>query len=87
MLVQWPLCVQVDNRQTKTFQEGTCVKSKLRGVVDMREQWVRELKDLAKVRVKWVSDEQNKADLLTKCFPNWLFQRRLQLVAGATAAR
>ena len=87
IVVQFPLCVQVDNRQTKTFQEGTCVKSKLRGVVDMREQWVQELRDLAKVKVRWVPGWSNKADLLTKCFPNWEYQRRLKLVAGSNVAR
>ena len=87
MKLQYPLCVQVDNRQSKTFQEGTCVKSKLRGVVDMRDAWVQELRDLAKVKVKWVPGHLNKADLLTKCFPNWLFQNRLQLVTSSTAAR
>ena len=39
-----PLCVQVDNKQAKSFKEGTCLNSKLRGVVDMRDAWVRELK-------------------------------------------
>ena len=29
----------------------------------------------------------NKADLLTKCFPNWLFQSRKQLATGSSAAR
>ena len=32
MKFQSPLCVQVDNRQAKTFQAGTCINSKIRGV-------------------------------------------------------
>ena len=53
----------------------------------MREKWVQELKNLAKVRVKWVPGQLNKADLLTKCFPNCLFQSRKQLATGSNAAR
>ena len=39
MLVQYPLVVKVDNTQSKIFQEGTCINSRVRGVVDMREAW------------------------------------------------
>ena len=49
VIVQYPLVVKVDNKQSKTFQEGTCMNSRLRGVVDMREAWVKELRDLAHV--------------------------------------
>ena len=82
MLVQYPLVVRVDNKQSKTFQEGTCINSRLRGVVDMREAWVKELRDLAQVMVKWVPQHTNKADLLTKCFPNWIYQARKKLISG-----
>ena len=40
VMVQYPLVVKVDNRQSKTFEEGTCIKSRLRRVVDMRDAWV-----------------------------------------------
>ena len=80
MNVTWPLLMQVDNTQTKAFQRGTTLQSRLRGVVDFRWAWVTELRDQSKVAVQWVPGESNKADLLTKCFPNWLFQRRLRLI-------
>ena len=76
------LVVKVDNRQSKTFQEGTCLRSKLRGVVDMRAAWVQELRDLATVSVKWIPAHKNKADILTKCFPNWVYQDRKKLITG-----
>ena len=78
--VSWPLAVQVDNTQTRAFHQGTTLQSRLRGVVDLRWGWVSELRDKAKIEVRWVPGEANKADILTKCFPNWLFQRRLRLV-------
>ena len=49
IVVQYPFVVKVDNKQSKTFQEGTCINSRFRGVVDMREAWVKELRDLAQV--------------------------------------
>ena len=82
IMVQYPVVVKVDNKQSKTFQEGTCIKSRLRGVVDMREEWVQELRNLAKVMVKWVPAQSNKADMLTKCLPNWLYQSRGRLITG-----
>ena len=82
MKFQYPLCVQVDNRQAKTFQAGTCINSKIRGVVDMREKWVQELRDLKSVMVKWVPAHLNKADIMTKCFPNWIYQNRKKLITG-----
>ena len=35
VMVQYPLVVKVDNKQSKTFQEGTCIKSRPRGAVDL----------------------------------------------------
>ena len=81
-MVQYSLVVKVDNKQSKTFQEGTCIKSRLRGGVDMRDAWVQELRNLAKVRAQCVSAHRNKADMLTKCLPNWLYQNRGRLING-----
>ena len=78
--VTWPLCIQVDNKQAISFQKGTCLQSKLRGCVDLREEWVKELKDSDKICTKKVGTAAQKADVLTKCFPNWLFQQRLKLL-------
>ena len=85
MPVQYPLVVKVDNKQSKTFQKGTRINSRLRGVVDMREAWVKELRDLAHVMVQWVSQHTNKADILTKRFPkwiDWIYQARKKLISG-----
>ena len=44
------------------------VKSQLRGCFDRRESWVEEMKDKGSAVVQWVKGQDNKADLLTKCF-------------------
>ena len=48
----------------------------------MRDAWVQELRNLAKVKVQWVPGHHNKADMLTKCLPNWLYQNRGRLITG-----
>ena len=55
MNVSSPLVVQVDNDQARVFAHGHCLQSRLRGVVDMREDWVQELRDQNLVQVVHVN--------------------------------
>ena len=82
MNVSSPLVVQVDNDQARVFAHGHCLQSRLRGVVDMREDWVQELRDQNLVKVVHVKSEDNKADLLTKCLANYKFQKQLKNING-----
>ena len=43
---------------------------------------MRELKDLGKIRTVHISGHYNKADLLTKCLPNYVYQKKLKQLAG-----
>ena len=72
--VSWPVVVQVDNKQAQSFQQGTCVQTKIRGTFDMRESWVQELKDKAQVQVEHVPGVQNCADLMSKAHRTPRFQ-------------
>ena len=67
MNVSWPFVVQVDIKQAISFQQDTCINSKIRGSIDMRLEWVDELRDLSIVNIEHVSGEDNLADILTKC--------------------
>jgi hypothetical protein len=78
-LVQWvaeemgistsyPFTVCVDNTQAISFQSDTCPNSKIRGSIDMREAWVKELRDLGVVATLYVDGNSNLADIFTKCF-------------------
>ena len=49
-------------------KQDTCTNSKIRGSIDMRMEWVDELRDLDAVNTIHVSGENNLADILTKCF-------------------
>lgn len=62
-----PITVKVDNTQVISFVGSTCADSKLRGMIDNRENWVRELKDENNVKVEYVQSNCNYADILSKC--------------------
>ena len=47
----------------------------------MREAWVQELKDKSIVKVVHIQSEDNKADVLTKCLPNYKFQKHLKNIS------
>ena len=46
IVTAYPFTVFVDNTQALSFQSATCPNSKIRGSIDMREAWVKELEDL-----------------------------------------
>ena len=59
-----PISVQVDNMQAKSLASSTCLHSKLRGIFDIREDWVLELRQRDELFVDYVQSEHNIADLL-----------------------
>jgi hypothetical protein len=77
-----PVVVQVDNQQAISFQRNTCLLSKMRGIIDMRWAWVKELRDKKKVKVLKVDTESNKADIFTKCLPAYKFHMRMRAIRG-----
>ena len=79
--VNKPLVVQVDSSAAVSFQRSTCLLSRIRGCVDMREAWVQELRDVSLVNVQKVVSENNLADGLTKGMPNYKFQQWLSGVS------
>ena len=44
--VEYPIKIQVDNAAGVSFQHSTCASSKLRGIFDMAEKWVQELRNV-----------------------------------------
>ena len=82
-----PLAVQVDNSQAKSFAEGTCVHSKLRGTFDVRSGWVEELRKDGEVVVKKINTEDNFADLLTKTHSTAVFQRLIGRIGSIKVKR
>ena len=63
-----PITVNVDNSQCIAFVNSTCINSKLRGMIDTRESWVKELKDDKLVAVQHVRSNCNYDDVLSNVF-------------------
>ena len=67
IIVKWPMEVFVDNSSGISFQQSTNPNTKLRGIYDMREAWVQELRNKFKVKAVKVHTDKNLADMFTKC--------------------
>ena len=79
------MVVQVDNNQVISFKYSTCSKSKLRGMISNRWNWVKELKEDKELQVVKVASKNNMADILTKCLENAEFNRqRNQIIAKSS---
>lgn len=76
--------VQVDNRQIISFKYGTCAKSKLRGMISRRWDWVEELLEEGIDIVK-VDTRSNLADILTKCLSNLEYNRQRRQIITQTS--
>ena len=83
MELPWPLVVQVDNKQVISFKYGTCPNSRLRGMIDLRRKWVKELRDDGICQLEKVCTRGNLADILTKCLSNVEFQRQVLQIQNA----
>ena len=80
MQVEWPMNVMVDNTQSISFQQGTCVNSKLRGTFDMRLKWVGEVKNTKEAQAVYVPRADNFADVLTHCLSSGNFNRAIDRI-------
>ena len=63
----WPAVIQVDNAAALSFQKATKANTKLKGVYNLRDKWVQELRDDSKIVTKKVDTAVNVSDVLTKC--------------------
>jgi hypothetical protein len=78
----WPILVNVDNTQAISFCNQTCLDSKLKGMIDNRDQWVKELKDDSIVTVDWIDTRLNKADILSKCLAGTQFREQVVMTSN-----
>ena len=81
MDVKYPFTMLEDNVATVSYQQSTTPYSKLRGVYNLRDNWVLELKDSNVVKAKKVHTELNVADLFTKCH-EWHKMKKLLGLIG-----
>ena len=78
--VKYPFDMLEDNAATVSFQKSTTPYSKLRGVYNLRDNWVQELKDKSVVSAVKVHTDLNVADLFTKCHEWHKMKKLLKLI-------
>ena len=83
--IDWPVKILVDNKAAVNFQNNMNPTSKLKGVFDMRNGWLKELHDKKRFKVVKVHTEKNLADPLTKPVPP-LVRKRLDMELGRIKA-
>ena len=76
-----PIEINVDNSAGVVFQTHMNPHSKLKGMIDLRWTWVKELQDSKEIRAIKVDTKLNVADLLTKCHGRSTFNYLIDLVA------
>ena len=64
-----------------SFQHSTSSDSKLKGVFDLRDKRVKELKDMSIALAVKVDTTVNVADILTKCHSKGTIDKLMQCVA------
>ena len=74
-----PITVLVDNAAGISFQQKMNPDSKLKGMIDLRWNWVRELQDKNLVQAVKVSTVNNAADILTKCLSRVTYEHLLSI--------
>ena len=78
--IRRPLCIRVDNKAGISFQQSTNNTSRLLGCFDLRENWLRELRNTKEIRIVHIPTADNPADLFTKCHSDKRFKHLLQLI-------
>ena len=78
-----PMEIQVDNTSGIIFQTEMNPQSRLKGMIDLRWNWVKELQDANLVKAVKVDTLYNVADLLTKCQSRVSFDRLTKIVDDA----
>ena len=71
--------VQVDNKQVLSFKYSTCPRSRLKGMISNRWEWVQEMRSEG-VDMIYVKSSENKADILTKCLARKEFMRQKEQI-------
>jgi len=78
--MNWPAEILVDNAAGIAFQQSINSSTKLKGMIQLRDTWVQEMKDSKYIKAVKVSTDTNVADLLTKCLGATIRNRLIGVV-------
>ena len=74
-----PIILQMDNHAAKIFMEDTAPNTKLKHI-DVRQEWVKVMRDRDLFTAVHVPGTENLADLFTKILPKAVFQRMRDII-------
>ena len=69
MHISEPYTIYVDNQQCISFTKNITVTSRLRTTYNMKDKWIKELRDDNVIKTEYVNGMNNPADILTKALP------------------
>ena len=78
LAVSWPFTIKTDSSQARSFQHSTCPSTKLRGMIDLRNSSVCEMRDKGVVNSVHIPRQVNIADILTHCLSREPFNTHLK---------
>ena len=78
-----PFTLQIDHAAAEIFMEDTKSNSRLKHI-DVRECWVRKMRDRSKVIPEHVSTNDNLADLFTKPLAAPTFKKHVERIMWTT---
>ena len=75
-----PYTVYVDNEQCISFTNNITVNPKLRNTFNLKDKWIKELKNDNIINVKHINGARNPADILTKVLPAYKFRVMINII-------
>jgi hypothetical protein len=82
--VETPMVLQMDNKGAvdliNSFSAGGCTQH-----IDVRQCFLREMKEAKIIVVTWIPDTENEADMFTKNLDGPAFKRYAELILGKGA--
>ena len=79
--VELPMVLELDNQGAVDLANNWSVGGRTRHV-DVRNHFLRELKDEGLIVVKWIPGEENEADIFTKNTAAPIFERHIPKLVG-----
>ena len=84
--VQLPMVLQMDNKGAVDLINSFSVGGRTRHI-DVKQCFLRELKESKQLIVNWIPGSENNADMFTKNLDGPLFKKYAELLLGENALR
>ena len=79
--VKTPMKIKVDNKGAKDLMNNWSVSGRTRHI-EVKQYFIRDLKDEGLLEVEWIPTEEMTADIFTKNLPTPLFQKHAAVLLG-----